>query len=119
VKGRLGEPQALPGGLHVAVVLFQTRQDQLALEGLHRVAQPPTPEDLAGAIAVCRELSLGDLLDRMPSSLQQIVGESGWQLSHGERSRLFMARVLLQKAGVVILDENFVAGAGLLVIAHP
>ena len=96
---------------------------------------PPTPEDLAEAAAVCRELGLGDLLDRMPSGLQQIVGESGWQLSHGERSRLFMARALLQRAGVVVLDESFAAldpenlqqaldcalrrAPALLVIAHP
>lgn len=96
---------------------------------------PPTPEDLAEAAAVCRELGLGDLLDRMPSGLQQIVGESGWQLSHGERSRLFMARALLQRAGVIVLDESFAAldpenlqqaldcalrrAPALLVIAHP
>jgi hypothetical protein len=30
---------------------------------------------------------LGDLLGRMPSGMLQIVGESGWQLWHGERSR--------------------------------
>ena len=43
-----------------------------------------------------RELDLGPLLARMPSGLEQLVGESGWQLSHGERSRLFIARALLQ-----------------------
>jgi ATP-binding cassette, subfamily B, bacterial len=96
---------------------------------------PPTPEDLDEALGVCRELGLGDLLARMPSGLQQIVGESGWQLSHGERSRLYMARALLQRAGVVVLDESFAAldpenlqqaldcvlrrAPSLLVIAHP
>ena len=39
----------------------------------------------------------------------QMVGETGWQLSHGEKSRLYMARALLQKADVVILDESFAA----------
>jgi ATP-binding cassette subfamily B protein len=96
---------------------------------------PPRPEDLDDAVAVCRELGLGDLLDRMPSGLQQILGESGWQLSHGERSRLFMARALLQGASVVLLDETFAAldpenldqaldcalrrAPALIVIAHP
>ena len=78
---------------------------------------------------------MGDLLDRMPAGLLQMVGEMGWQLSHGERSRLYIARALLQSADLVILDESFAAldpetlcqalrcvlrrAATLLVIAHP
>ncbi len=68
---------------------------------------PPTDADRAEAEAVCRELALGPLLDRMPGGLDQVVGETGWQLSHGEKSRLFFARALLQKADVVLLDETF------------
>jgi ATP-binding cassette, subfamily B, bacterial len=51
---------------------------------------PAPPEDLQRAEALCRELGLGDLLDRMPAGLMQMVGETGWQLSHGERSRLYL-----------------------------
>lgn len=96
---------------------------------------PPRPEDLRAATALCRELGLGDLLERMPAGLQQIVGENGWQLSHGERSRLYMARALLQQADLVIFDESFGSldpenlqrtlpyvlqyAPTLLVIAHP
>jgi ATP-binding cassette subfamily B protein len=70
---------------------------------------PPTPEDLAEAESVCRGLGLGPLVDRMPAGLQQSVGESGWQLSQGERGRVFLARALLQHSDVVILDESFAA----------
>ncbi len=68
---------------------------------------PASDNDLAEAEALCRELGLGPLLDRMPSAMQQHVGETGWQLSHGERSRLFLARALLQGAPLVLLDESF------------
>jgi ATP-binding cassette subfamily B protein len=96
---------------------------------------PPAQEDLIEAETVCRELNLGELLESMPSGLQQMVGEGGWRLSHGERSRLFIARTLLQKAYLIILDESFAAldpetlnialacvlrrADALLLIAHP
>ena len=48
---------------------------------------PPQPADLEAAEGLCRELGLDDLLSRMPGGLLQLVGEIGWQLSHGERSR--------------------------------
>ncbi|MEW5983040.1 MAG: ABC transporter ATP-binding protein [Acidobacteriota bacterium] len=68
---------------------------------------PPGPDDLARAEAVCRELGLGDLLDRMPAGLDQPVGGSGWQLSHGEASRVYLGRALLQDSELVIVDETF------------
>ncbi len=72
-------------------------------------AWPPSDGDLREAAAICRELELGPLLKRMPAGLHQMVGETGWQLSHGERSRLYIARALLQGADLVVLDESFAA----------
>jgi ATP-binding cassette subfamily B protein len=68
---------------------------------------PPEPEDIAAAKAVCNDLGLGPLIRRMPAGLNQLVGNTGWQLSHGERSRLFVARALLQDPDLVIFDESF------------
>ena len=84
---------------------------------------------------VCRELGLGPLIERMPGGLEQMVGETGWQLSQGERSRVFLARALLQGGEAVLLDESLAAldpdnmrqclecvfrrAKTLLVIAHP
>jgi ATP-binding cassette subfamily B protein len=81
----------------------------LAFNLLMGRAWPPRREDLADAQAVCRDLGLGDLLARMPAGLDQIVGESGWQLSEGERSRVFLGRTLLSGAGLLVLDECFSA----------
>lgn len=98
--------------------------------------QWPAPDALiAEAEALCEELGLGDLLQRMPAGINQQVGETGWQLSHGERSRIFLARALLQRAQLIIMDESFGAldpetldmclkcalkhARTLIVIAHP
>jgi ABC-type multidrug transport system fused ATPase/permease subunit len=45
----------------------------------------------------------------MPAGLLQMVGETGWQLWQGERSRLYIARTLLQGTPCLIFDESFAA----------
>ncbi len=81
--------------------------ESLAFNLLMGRAWPPRAGDLELASQVCAELGLGDLIERMPSGLLQPVGESGWELSHGERSRVFLARAILQGADLVLLDETF------------
>jgi ATP-binding cassette subfamily B protein len=96
---------------------------------------PPREEDMREASAICRELGLEPLLVKMPAGMLQMVGETGWQLSHGERSRVYIARALLQGGELVIFDESFAAldpenvklaldcvlrrASTLLVVAHP
>ncbi|MEM7310252.1 MAG: ABC transporter ATP-binding protein [Planctomycetota bacterium] len=70
---------------------------------------PPSDKDLAEAHEVCVALGLGPLLERMPTGLFQTVGETGWQLSHGERARVFVARALLQEGDLKVFDESFAA----------
>ena len=107
----------------------------LAFNLLMGAGWPASPQQQADAAKLCEELGLGPLLQRMPAGLRQQVGETGWQLSHGERSRVYLARALLQGAEVVILDESFGAldpetqvqalrtarrvAKTLVVIAHP
>jgi ATP-binding cassette subfamily C protein CydCD len=57
---------------------------------------------LADAIARC---GLAALVARSAAGLDQQVGEEGRLLSAGERARLALARVVLRKPGVLLLDE--------------
>ncbi|MEV4194963.1 ABC transporter ATP-binding protein [Streptomyces toxytricini] len=52
-----------------------------------------------------RRSRLDDLVAALPDGLDTIVGERGYRLSGGERQRLTIARLLLARQRVVILDE--------------
>jgi ABC-type multidrug transport system fused ATPase/permease subunit len=54
---------------------------------------------------VLRRSRLDTLVASLPDGLDTVVGERGYRLSGGERQRLTIARLLLARPRVVILDE--------------
>ncbi|MDJ0466326.1 ABC transporter ATP-binding protein [Streptomyces sp. H27-C3] len=61
-----------------------------------------TEEDIWDAL---RRSRLDDLVAALPDGLDTVVGERGYRFSGGERQRLTIARLLLARQRVVILDE--------------
>lgn len=67
------------------------------------LARPGASEDdLWDAL---RRARLDELVRALPEGLDTIVGERGYRLSGGERQRMTIARLLLARQRVVILDE--------------
>jgi ABC-type multidrug transport system fused ATPase/permease subunit len=67
------------------------------------LADPDASEgDLWDAL---RRSRLDELVASLPDGLDTVVGERGYRLSGGERQRLTIARLLLARPRVVILDE--------------
>jgi subfamily B ATP-binding cassette protein MsbA len=54
----------------------------------------------AAELSFCTEF-----INKMPNGFDTVIGENGYRLSGGEKQRLSIARAMLKKSKIILLDE--------------
>ena len=80
------------------IVLF----DQTVLANIKYANSSASEQEVANA---CKFAAASEFIDKLPNKLNTIIGENGIKLSGGQKQRISIARAILKKSPIILLDE--------------
>ena len=80
------------------IVLF----DQTVLANIKYANSSASEQEVADA---CKFAAAYEFIDKLPNKLDTIIGENGIKLSGGQKQRISIARAILKKSPIILLDE--------------
>ncbi|MFD0714596.1 ABC transporter ATP-binding protein [Paenibacillus sp. GCM10027626] len=89
---------------HVGTVLQQAILFSGSIRDNIRFGKPDASEE--DVIAAARAAQADEFISRMPEGYDTIIGQRGVNLSGGQKQRISIARALLTRAPILILDDS-------------